>query len=142
MKPTRKGLRKKPPDYVAGPSFPGSSQWATQCVGPWCPGAPPILFKRNARRLAISDCKVLNSKISCRLLHHEAALFRQPFCLFSTIGSGANATCVHGRRTQDTQREIEGHAASLFLMSIASAGIIENDGGFQIPYYKRELLYY
>ena len=42
-------------------------------------GAAPILFKCNARRLAIGDCEVLNSNISCRLLHHKAALLRKPF---------------------------------------------------------------
>ena len=54
-------------------------------------GAAPILFKRNARQLAIGDCEVLNSNISCTLLLHEATLLRKPFCLFGKIGSNANA---------------------------------------------------
>ena len=111
MKTTRKRMRKRPPMSVACPSSPGSSRRRRNVLARGAHyesgvGEAPILVRR------ISDCEVLNSKISCRLLRHEAALLRKPFCSFGKIGSNSSElgpTTQRGSKSTELQR----HARTL-----------------------------
>ena len=111
MKTTRKRMRKRPPMFVGYPSSPGSSRRRRNVLARGAHyesgvGEAPILVRR------ISDCEVLNSKISCRLLRHEAALLRKPFCSFGKIGSNSSElgpTTQRGSKSTELQR----HARTL-----------------------------